>query len=118
MEAENEKRQWMQASFDNKSDLASAVNEQIRLEVTSIRDIAVEESAKKTTAAIDGVLLARQMRLDAYLLKIQEQQLSLRQQTQDPRMGMRGGYQQDSRYIRGGTTGGYQQGSQRTRRRR
>ncbi len=119
MEAENEKRQWTQASFDNKSDLASAVNEQIRLEVTSIRDIAVEEAAKKTTAAIDGVLLAREMRLDAYLLKMEEQQLSLRQQTQDPRMGMRGGYQQDSRYIRGGTTGGYQQGSQpRTRRRR
>ncbi len=118
MEAENERRQWTQASFDNKSDLAGAVNEQIQLEVTSIRDIAVEEAAKKTTAAIDGVLLARKMRLDAYLLKMEEQQQALRQQTQDPRMGMRGGYQQDSRYIRGGTTGGYQQGSQRTRRRR
>ena len=121
MEAENESRQWLQASFDNKSDLASAVNEQIQIEVISIRDVAVEEAAKKTTAAIDGLLLARQMRLDAFLLKMQEQQQT-QQRTQDPRT--RGGYQQDSRYnrgqtTRGGTTGGYQQGSQsRTRRRR
>lgn len=115
MEAENEKRQWLQASFDNKSDLASAVNDQIQLEVTAIRDIAVEEKAKKTTATIDGVLLVRKMRLDAFLLKMEEQQLTSRQQY-DPRMG--GRYQQDSRYNRGGTTSGYQQGSQRTRRRR
>jgi len=121
-EAENETRQWLQASFDNKSDLASAVHEQIRLEVTSIRDLAVEEAAKKTTATIDGLLLARKMRLDAFIIKMEEQQQALRQQAQDPRA--RGGYQQDSRYnrgqtTRGGTTGGYQQGSQsRTRRRR
>ena len=117
MEAENEKNQWLQTSFDNKSDLAVAVNDQIQLEVTAIRDIAVEEKAKKTTAAIDGVLLVRKMRLDAYLLKMQEQQLTSQQQY-DPRMG--GRYQQDSRYNRGGTTGGYQQGGQtgRTRRRR
>jgi hypothetical protein len=117
METENEKNQWLQASFDNKSDLAGAVNDQIQLEVTSIRDIAEEEKAKKTVAAIDGVLLARKMRLDDYLLKMQQQQLESRQQY-DPRMG--GRYQQDSRYNRGGTTGGYQQGGQsgRTRRRR
>ncbi len=121
-EAENETRQWLQASFDNKSDLASAVHEQIRLEVTSIRDLAVEEAAKKTTATIDGLLLARKMRLDAFIIKMEEQQQALRQQAQDPRA--RGGYQQDSRYnrgqtTRGGTTGGSQQGSQsRTRRRR
>ena len=121
MEAENEKRQWAQASFDNKSDLASAVNEQIQLEVTAIRDIAVEEAAKKTTAAIDGVLLARKIRLDAYLLKMQDQQLSQRQQSQDPRMGgryMPTGPTRGQTPTRGGTTGGYQQGNQRTRRRR
>ncbi len=118
-EAENESRQWLQASFDNKTDLASAVNEQIQLEVIAIRDVAVEEAAKKTTAAIDGMLLARKMRLDAFLLKMQELQQT--QRTQDPRMGGRS--QQDSLYnrgqtTRGGTTGGYQQGNQRIRRRR
>ncbi|MCP4260117.1 MAG: ankyrin repeat domain-containing protein [Planctomycetes bacterium] len=118
MEAQNESNQWLQASFDNKSDLASAVNDQIQLEVTSIRDIAVEETAKKTTAAIDGLLLARRIRLDAFLLKMQDLQQSTRYQSQDPRM--RGANQQDSRYNRGGegTSGGYQQGNQRTRRRR
>jgi hypothetical protein len=123
-EAEDESRQWLQASFDNKSDLASAVNEQIQIEVISIRDVAVEEAAKKTTAAIDGVLLARQMRLDAYLLKMQEQ--AQRQQAQDPRT--RGGYQQDTRSGRGQTTtrggsrgstrGGTTGSQQNTRRRR
>ncbi len=118
MEAQNESNQWLQASFDNKSDLASAVNDQIQLEVTSIRDIAVEETAKKTTATIDGLLLARRIRLDAFLLKMQDLQQSTRYQSQDPRM--RGANQQDSRYNRGGegTSGGYQQGNQRTRRRR
>ncbi len=119
MEAENESRQWLQASFDNKTELAGAVNEQIQIEVIAIRDVAVEEAAKKTTAAIDGMLLARKMRLDDYLLKMQEK-LQM-QRAQDPRMG--GRLQQDSLYdrgqtTRGGTTGGYQQGNQRTRRRR
>jgi hypothetical protein len=109
----------MQASFEDKSDLATAVNDQIQLEVTALRVFAVAENAKKTTAAIDGILLARQVRLDDYLQKMEQQQLTQRQ-GQDPRMGMNSRYQQDSRYSpRGGSTsGGYQQGNQRTRRRR
>jgi uncharacterized membrane protein YgcG len=112
--AEDESRQWLQASFEDKSDLAQAVNDQIKIEVISIRDVAVEEAAKKTTAAIDGLLLARQMRLDAFFIKMQEQ--AQRQQAQDPRA--RGGYQQDSRYntggaTRGGTTRGGARGSTR-----
>ncbi|MBC8468650.1 MAG: ankyrin repeat domain-containing protein [Planctomycetes bacterium] len=119
-EAENESRQWLQASFEDKSDLAEAVNEQIEIEVTSIRDVAVEEAAKKTTAAIDGLLLARQMRLNAFFVKMEQLQQT-QQQAQDPRT--QGGYQQGTRSsrgaTRGGTTGGYQQGSQSgTRRRR
>ncbi len=117
--AQDESRQWMQASFEDKSDLATAVNDQIQLEVTALRVFAVEENAKKTTAAIDGILLARQVRLDDYLQKMEQLQLTQRQ-GQDPRMGMSGRYQQDSRYSpRGGSSsGGYQQGNQRTRRRR
>jgi hypothetical protein len=108
-EAENETRQWAQASFDDKSDLAGAVNDQIQLEIISIRDVAVEEKAKKTTAAIDGLLLARKIRLDAFLLKMED--IKLRQQTQDPRA--RGGYQQDTRSGRGQTTRGGARGSTR-----
>ena len=84
------------------------MNDQIQLEITSIRDVAVEEKAKKTTAAIDGLLLARKMRFDAFLLKMED--IKLRQQTQDPRL--RGG-QQDSRYNMGGATRGGTRGSTR-----
>ena len=85
------------------------MNDQIQLEIISIRDVAVEEKAKKTTAAIDGMLLARKMRLDAFLLKMED--IKLRQQTQDPRA--RGGYQQDTRSGRGQTTRGGARGSTR-----
>ena len=120
-EAENESRQWLQASFEDKSDLAEAVNDQIQLEITSIRDIAVEEKAKKTTAAIDGLLLARQMRLDAFFLKMEQQQQQALQRAQNPRTQTQGGYQQGTSSGRGrtttreGTTGGAQQGTRRRR---
>ncbi|MDT8300294.1 MAG: ankyrin repeat domain-containing protein [Sedimentisphaerales bacterium] len=109
MEAENETRQWLQASFDDKSDLAGAVNDQIQSEFASIRNVAVEEKAKKTTAAIDGLLLARKIRLDAFLLKMED--IKLREQAQESRA--RGGYQQDSRYNMGGATRGGMRGSTR-----
>ncbi|MBN1805147.1 MAG: ankyrin repeat domain-containing protein [Sedimentisphaerales bacterium] len=123
-EAEDESRQWLQADIEDKSDLAAAVNDQIQMEITAIRRIAVEEQAKKTTAAIDGILLARQNRLDEFLTKMEEQQLTERQQTQNQRPGTSGRYQQEDRYnrgqtsTRGGSTSGYQQGNQRARRRR
>jgi len=53
VEAENEIRQWLQAT--DKDNLAQTVHEQIRVEISSVRSVAVEENAKKTTAAIDGV---------------------------------------------------------------
>jgi len=92
-EAENEIRQWLQASVDDKGNLAQAVHEQIRLEISSIRNVAFEEEAKKTTAAIDGVLLYRQMRFDEFFRKVEEEKRAL-QQTQDPRIRGRGGFPQ------------------------
>ena len=75
-------------------------------------------SGIRDAGSVDGILLARQVRLDDYLMKMEQQQLTQRQ-TQNPRMGMNSRYQQDSRYSpRGGSTGGAQQGNQRTRRRR
>ncbi|MHC4435311.1 MAG: ankyrin repeat domain-containing protein, partial [Planctomycetota bacterium] len=64
---QDEIRQWTQASLDNKADLAKAVYPQIHDEFAVIRQVAVDEEAKKTTAAIDGILLARQVRLDVYV---------------------------------------------------
>ena len=83
-EAENEIRQWLQANLENRADLAKMVHEQIRVEISSIRNVAVEEETKKTTAAIDGVLLYRQMRFEALFRKMEEEKQAL-QQAQDPR---------------------------------
>ena len=85
-EAENEIRQWLQAGAENRAELARAVHEQIRLEISSVRNVAFEEEAKKTTATIDGVLLYRQTRFDEFFRKMEEEQQALRQQTQDPRI--------------------------------
>jgi hypothetical protein len=111
VETENEIRQWLQADED-KTNLAEAVHQQLRLEIESVRGVAVEEEAKKTTAAIDGVLLYRQMRFEALIQKMEEEQQTLRQQTQtqDPRTRGR------SRYPQSGQT--QQENQPRTRRRR
>ncbi|MFZ2148819.1 MAG: ankyrin repeat domain-containing protein [Sedimentisphaerales bacterium] len=95
-ETENEMRQWLQASVDDKENLAQAVHEQIRVEFSSVRNVAVEEGAKKTTAAIDGMLLYRQMRFDALIKDMEEGKQALLQQTQEPRIRSRGRYPQDS----------------------
>ena len=64
----------MQATPDKKLDLAKAVHPLIQADMGSIRAVAVEEKAKKTTAAIDGLLLARKERFDKLVLKIEEEQ--------------------------------------------
>ncbi len=105
-QTEEQKRLWMQTTTDNKSDLAKAIHPQIQAEIGYIRTIAVEEKAKKTTAAIDGLLLARKERFDKLVInigeeirKLQETQ-SLRNRTNEPGQE----YQQGSR-TRGRTSG-------------
>jgi hypothetical protein len=107
VETENEINQWLQADVEDKTNLAQAVHEQLRVEISSIRSVAVEEEAKKTTAAIDGVLLYRQMRFEALIQKMEAEQPALRQQTQDPRTRGRtsGRRSLQGGQIRGGTTG-------------
>jgi len=94
IETQNEIRQWLQTNIDNKGDLAEAVHEQIWVEISSIRNVAVKEEAKKTTAAIDGLLLYRQTRFEAFIRKMEEEKQAL-QLTQDPRIRGRGRYPQD-----------------------
>lgn len=111
-ETQEEIRQWTQATPDKKEELAKAIHQIIMAQISSVRIIADEEKAKKTVAAIDGILLARQERHDEYLLTAQEQQKLLQQQTQDPRSLERSG-----RYAPG--TGTQQlQNQRRTRSRR
>ena len=58
---------WLDADvmeFNSTISFAETINEQIREEFLPIRQITAEENAAKTSAAIDGILLARQERLD------------------------------------------------------
>ena len=57
--------------MENKPDLAKTVYPQIHAEFAVIRQVAAEEEAKKTTAAIDGILLARQVRFDVYVKAVE-----------------------------------------------
>ena len=118
---QDEIRQWTQATIDNKVDLAKTVYPQVHAEFAVIRQVAVDEEAKKTTAAIDGILLARQVRFDVYV-KMAEALKTTAAAGQDPRAagaeratgGRRG------RTTRGGTGATQQQNMQRggrTRRR-
>ncbi len=109
IETENEINQWLQANVEDKTNLAEAVHEQIWVEISSIRIVAVKEEAKKTTATIDGLLLYRQTRFEELFRKMEEQRQAL-QQAQDPRIRGRGRYPQDGQIQ--------QQNLQRTRGRR
>ena len=71
-QTEAEIRLWSQADPMKKTDLAEDVHKQILAEMESIRVVAVEEKAKKTTATIDGLMLARQQRHNLFLVKIEE----------------------------------------------
>jgi len=71
----SETRQWLQKETGNRMPLAKDNHEHIMAELMFIRKLAVEEGAKKTTAAIDGLLLNRQQRLDKLIEKFQEERV-------------------------------------------
>lgn len=86
IEEQNEINQWLDADvqdYDSKVTLFTAINEQIQTEFGSLRQISEEEQAKKTTAAIDGLLLARKLRYDELNQYIQEEKAKLEQQEEE-----------------------------------
>ncbi len=121
-DTQEEMRLWEQATPDKKVDLAKSLHTLTYGDFASIRKIAVEDEAKKTTAAIDGILLARQVRFDVYV-KVAE---ALRSAVAPGQPGMVDQYgnpiQQGGRSGRGRTRGGVggtqQQQTQTGRRRR
>jgi len=84
-------QQWLQPGMGNRANLAQAVYEQVEAELVAIRKIADGEKAAKTTAAIDGVLLTRQERLDR-LIKIWQGLSGILVPTQGQRGYYRGRY--------------------------
>jgi hypothetical protein len=96
-QTEQEIRLWTSATIERKNELLKSVHEQIMAEMDSVRFVAEEEEAKKTMAAIDGLMLARLMRYDQLVLnmaedvrKAEERQLKLEQRAYRGR----GGYMQ------------------------
>ncbi|HUT29258.1 MAG TPA: hypothetical protein VMX13_05655 [Sedimentisphaerales bacterium] len=66
-----EMREWGQGLVEERMDLAEAVNKQTVAELVFVRQVAVEEGALKTAAAIDGLLLDRQDRFEKVSKKIE-----------------------------------------------
>ena len=68
-----EVREWLEKRTDNRVELARAVDLQVRAEIRFIRDVAVEEKAKKTTAAIDALLSGRQKQVKVLIEDMEEE---------------------------------------------
>jgi len=100
---EEQLRQWTQATMGNRLELAKALHPQVRADISVIRRIAVEEEAKKTTAAIDGLLLARQERFDGLVIKLEEQK-RIQQQTQQGQLNRNDLTNQGNARTRGRTS--------------
>jgi hypothetical protein len=71
-ETQNKINQWLQTTLDNKETLMQFVYTDVRTQYAFIQTVAVEEEAKKTAAAIDGILLSREERLQDIVLRMQE----------------------------------------------
>jgi hypothetical protein len=78
-QSQNEMREWLQKTTDNRVTLERAVERQVRAELDFIRKLAVEEKAVKTVAAIDGIALNRQERSRKLLRRMEEEAKALRQ---------------------------------------
>ena len=63
--------EWLQRDVGSRANLAKAIQEQVKTDFSPIRKVAVEEGAKKTVAAIDGVLLDRQERVEKLIETIE-----------------------------------------------
>ncbi len=112
-QTEAEIRLWSQATNERKNDLLKSVHEQIMAEMNSIRYVADEEKAKKTTAAIDGLMLARLERYDQTVLKMEED--ARKEEERQQRLEQRGYGRSSGRQMQDSTQ---QNTQQRGRRRR
>ena len=78
----NEMREWTQGTAEDKLDLVQAVQEQVTAEFNFLRELAVEEGAVKTTAAIDGLLADRQERFGKIIKKMERDRERFRRRSE------------------------------------
>jgi ankyrin repeat protein len=119
-QTKNEIRDWLQTTPENKLRLAESVHKQLTTELTSIKNIAIEEKAEKTAAAIDGLLLSRQQRFTRTVQIMEEEnRKAALEQNEDEASPDRSSDRTSRRSTRGryGNDEGYRSGSRDRRRR-
>ena len=72
-------------TLDDRIDLVRDVQYQVLNELVLLREFAIEEKAKKTTAAIEGLLLARRERYESVYDKMQKAEKQIRRRDRDSR---------------------------------
>lgn len=101
---------WLNAKPEDKKSLLEAVHQMDLLDLDDLRQVATEEQAKKTAAAIGGLMMMRAERVQKITKRWQED--DLRQQKLQERYGPggmpagRGGMQGTQQQMQPGTRGG------------
>ena len=76
---------WLDAKVDDKRNLLAAVHDQNLTELESLQQLAVKEQAMKTSAAIGGLMMVREQRVEKITLAWQQEDAKL--QRQQERLG-------------------------------
>lgn len=80
--SKDEMREWARGPAEDRLDLVQAVQEQVTAEFDFLRELAIEEGAVKTTAAIDGLLAERQERFGKIVKKMERDRERLRHRSE------------------------------------
>ena len=70
-ESRKETREWTRSTAEDKTSLVKAVQKQVMAEFIFLRELAVEEGAEKTAAAIDGLIADREKRFKEITQKME-----------------------------------------------
>jgi hypothetical protein len=77
-ESRREMREWTRGASEDKTNLVKAVQKQVMAEFNFLRELAVEEGAEKTAAAIDGLIADREQRFEEITQKMEAAMKRLR----------------------------------------
>lgn len=78
-ESRREIREWTRSTTEDKINLAKVVQKQVMAEFNFLRELAVEEGAEKTAAAIDGLIADREKRFEEITQKMEATMNRLRE---------------------------------------
>ena len=87
--AQEEREEWLpRGGQEDRLALMDAIRAQLRAELRFLRQIALEEKAQRTVAALDGLLLSRQERFIDISSELEEEEQRLRLQAQQQGPGL------------------------------